>query len=232
LFTVILPAFLSAEETFKWQKISGAWQIKSERNSGYLFDQYSRSVDYGYSDLINNNSLISIDAPSGITRISSKIELLSPRAEDNHITVFFAAQSYRDFFGFRFAGRDKGFTEVQFIRSSVIDTTLPPSQKNNFRVEVLSSKVFVRQPSSPIDVTINIRGFEAELVIDGASVLKAEAQRSLSDGQFGFSHTNNLLRISDVAAYRGQSIVFSDNFTAQSIKSNVVNATVENKQAE
>jgi hypothetical protein len=198
-----------------WNKINGSWKIQAD--PARITDESQKTWEYGYSELINNRSIISCAAFSHITSIRTTLTP-ADAGDGNMLMIFFASSEYRKFHAFRLVGDKQTIHAVQFIQSDVIDPEKPKSLKNNFSISILSEKKIDLAYGSPLSVEIDISDTRAKISINRTFTFSAEAGEKLSDGSFGISHRLNALTVSSFQVFSGRKKIFEDDFSADRIK--------------
>ncbi len=210
---------LAKEKIFKWRKISGNWAIqKSCNGSHFLVERKGKTRQWGYSELINNNSIIAAKPLSGYTRIAFSIEIAEPMDNPVQILAFFAARDFRYFHAFRFSGSMEGIERVSLISSREKNPKLPRSVKWNFIIEENMTRDYLLEYKRNYRIDIRFNKNRVLLYIDKKRIASFISEEPLNSGRFGFSNRNASLRISDVKVYSGSRIIFEDDFSEDTIK--------------
>jgi hypothetical protein len=212
-----LQTILVGNSQYKWKKISGKWQVMKLNTGGVLYNPKPKAYKFGYSELINNNSIISYHPLKKVTKISFYWKAYNPQAENN-VMFFFNAASFKQFHGFRLTGNASQLTKIVLLRSEIKDTTRRRSARWNFSLTELASKKVAIPFSKVYKSTIVIKGSTCAFYLEDEKIFEAEARSNLADGNFGFSHLHNLLQISRVEVFSGNRLIFSDDFSQDSIK--------------
>lgn len=224
IITIVVVSELHANnKNYKWKQIAGKWKVYNKNNSSYLYNNRLKAYDFGNSELINHNSLISLKKINKLTSLKSEIEIFNPRKK-NQFMIFWSAKSYRNFYAFRFLGNSSKINKIEFIKSEVKDTTQPPSKRWNYLITTLKSKKIKLDFSKVYNVEIKLNKNICELFIDNKSILKVKIDKTFAKGSIGFSHEYNLVRIMDIKAYSNSSVIFEDDFSKDSIKRVIVRA--------
>ena len=230
-FTCGLYVFADdAEQVQKWQQISGNWSIRLDGGESCLIEPGSRPYNWGMSELINQNSVITL-ASFEQTKLVYTLQLNNDKKDPAaSALLFFGAQNYRTFYAFRFTGGVDCIKKVSLISCAIKDTTLPPSARGNFLITELGTADIQFDYAKRADCEIRINGKEVALFIDGKKVITAETPEAVKNGSIGFSAKGMAIRISHVKAYAKSSTVFEDDFSSDSIKKAVIKATIEQKK--
>jgi len=187
-----------------------------------LFDSKSKSIAYGYSELINTNSIISIPVMTKASRFETEIELFSP-SDSSSGTFIFTSQSYKSYYAVQLQGSKKGIEKAVLQQCAVKDTTLPPSAKNNFTITELASKPVSLKWGNPVKITITAKKKKLKADINGTEI-DFTLDSALPEGSVGFSHTNNLMKIRSIKVLSDNTVIFEDDFSQDRIKKMVYKA--------
>lgn len=221
---ILAVSFGSAQQNISsrhtWQQISGNWSVVLDNRESYLRESRGRSFNFGYSPLINLNSLISINEYSA-TSITHTFALHSPASASTYLT-FFAASDFRQFHAVQFSGGRANINTISIIRSTIKDTTKPRQEKGNFIVATLASQELPLDYGRAYTLTINIQGKTISVLIDNAQVLSHTLDDELEGGKIGFASRNCLPIIDNLKVFKGNNILFEDDFTKESIKKKVL----------
>lgn len=208
------PSFCDGD--FLWLKISGKWDIDNASRS--LVDTTSARASFGYNDLYDTNSIISMKSAETFTSLSCDFLLHTP-CDNNQFTVAFSiSNSNRNFIGVRFLGTKDNITRIALIQSSAKNDDLPSNTKNNFSVETLTDSEINLSYDSPVLLKIDLRKSKIKVSVNGKSSMEYFFKTKLPSGRFGFSHLNNLVQIKSFNALNGKTIVFTDDFLTNRIK--------------
>ncbi|MGL4368883.1 MAG: hypothetical protein ACRCUT_04320, partial [Spirochaetota bacterium] len=200
-----------------------------ETTARYLFDTKQKGYQFGYSDLINNNGIISTGKFSQPTRLTAAMDILSPSA-DNTATFFFAAESYKKFHALRIYGTKEKIEKAAIIRCELKDTTLPLDAKNNFVITVIDEKPLTCEWGKTIAIDITVKKQKKIKAKVNDIELSCALDAPLADGSAGFSHQNNLIRVHSVKVQSDGAVLFEDDFSADRIKRATVKAVKVPKQ--
>jgi hypothetical protein len=213
---LFLPYPAKSEDAIPlWNNINGRWLVSAETKQ--ISDESKKTWEFGYSELINNRSIISCERYSNITSIRTNI-LPTETSDGSMLMLFFSSSSYRSFYAFRFTGDKNSFTALQFIKSEIIDSSKPASKKNNFKITVLSEKKANYPYDKPLNLSININNKKAQIILNGKQELSFEAEEKLTDGFFGISHKFNAISASSFKVLSGKKTIFEDDFTTDKVR--------------
>lgn len=219
LGSAVTAADLSA---FSWRSINGKWIIDSQQK--ILCDTTTKSHQYHLSELIDNNSITTNSPLANANKIETTFYITDPN-ELSRFFLFFSGNSYRDFYGIELKGSIEKINTLSVIKSSIKDTTLSNSTKNNFQIDTLSTQPIDLQYNTDIKLRLEIKNKKCTVFINNKKALSFEGDRSLENGILGFSHRMNLLSVSSIKVWSGKKIIFEDTFEKDSIKRIVVQAT-------
>ncbi len=229
LFIFCLPIILPGQNSFKWKKISGRWEVRKDNKETYLLEKRAKSRMWGDSELINYNSIIKKKPPIDYTSIQFSMRVQSPVKPGVDVMTFFAAKHFREFYAFRFSGDKNELKRVRFIGSTIKDAAKTRSVKWNFIITNIITEECVLEYNKEYKIEIAILEKKAILYIDGKKVVEAESDRNLNNGRFGFSNRNVKLRIDNVKVFNGKEIVFKDDFSKDSIYRKILGGKLEKK---
>ena len=220
LFQCLSSNAITDEKTFKWKKISGRWEIQSSPNSNshFLWEGKVNTRQWGYSELINYNSIIAENPLNEYSRISFNMEIADPLDNPVQIMTFFAARNFRYFHAFRFSGVRAGLKKVSLISSREKNPELPRRVKWNFIIEEKLTKNCSLEYDKNYFIDIRFYGKKILLYINKKRVASFVSKEPLNSGRFGFSNRNASIKIADVKIYSGKKIVFEDDFSEDTIK--------------
>lgn len=219
LLCICNPSILLAQSTddYTWQQISGKWSCVFDNKESYLKESKGKSINFDYNPLINLNSIITTNQVHLFTTLAHTFSLNAPSSATTFIT-FFGASDYRQFYGVRFTGNESSITAVSLIQSTINDTTLPKEAKNNFTVTTLASKEVSLNYGQTYTLTIRINKNTAEIIIDEQPILTCALPNTLEAGKIGFASKNVLPIIDNLFVYNKKTLIFSDEFSQQSIR--------------
>ncbi|MEJ5362395.1 MAG: hypothetical protein WHV26_10070 [Spirochaetota bacterium] len=218
LLALIIFSISSAQQTntYTWQQISGNWSVVSDNKESYLRENRGKSFQFDYSPLINLNSIISTNEYS-FTVLHHTFSLHSPGNDSTHLT-FFSASNYRQFYAVKLAGNNSTIHTISLVASSIKDTTLPKDAKGNFVITTLSAREIALQYGTTHTLTITVHNKTISIAIDNAQVLSHTLDEELEEGSIGFASKNCIPIIDNLIVYKGNEIIFSDDFSKESIR--------------
>lgn len=228
---LLLPvSLIYPNKVFNWSIISGEWDIRKDNLKSFLISKNTKTRDWGYSELIGYNSLISLNPIINYSSFSFSFEISEVPQVNPDILFFFNAFDYRQFHSFKLLKIKNNTYKLSFINCSIKDTTLRPAVKWNYTITELASKDIELEYNREYRAEIRIRKNRATFYLDGKRLMEAEAPEALAGGKIGFSNRNAALRIADLKVYNGREIVFEDDFSKDSIKRYRVQATTMSKE--
>ncbi len=226
IFVVAIGA-TAEEENYKWKSVSGKWRTVNEEGASYLIETKIKAVNWGNSELINYNSIVTSQPGSGVTSLKILLRVSNPAGRSVNMIIFFALENFREFFAFRFAGNEKSLDQVQFINSKIIDKTKPPTEKWNYVISEMDGAKCNLDYNKDYKVEIVFKKEKADLLINGEKLLEGKADMDLGTGKFGFASRNAALRIDDVRAYKDSGIIFEDDFSKDRVQRIIIKGTTE-----
>lgn len=211
---------ITDEKTYKWMKISGNWETRKSCNdsSYFLWESKAKTRQWGYSELINNKSIIAENPLNEYSRITFNMEIADPIDNPVQIMAFFAARDFRYFHAFRFSGVRAGLKKVSLISSREKNPALPRRVKGNFIIEEKLTKDCVLEYDKNYFIDIRFYGKKILLFIDKKRIASFVSKEPLNSGRFGFSNRNASIKIADVKVYSGKKLIFEDDFSEDTIK--------------
>lgn len=214
-FAIKSPSFSDGD--FIWFQVSGKWDVDNSSNS--LVDTKKGAYQYGYSDLINNNTLISFRPIDKFTDFSSDIIVSEPVDECHASVLFSITDHYRSFYGIRLFGDTESINKLSLIKSDTNDSSLASSVKNNFTVKEIKSVSIKLSYNSPIKINIALKQGRIIIKLNDKKALEYSTESVIpGSGQIGFSHRNNFIRVKSVLVTINNNILFTDDFSKNRIK--------------
>jgi len=224
---ILMSTLVSANEKHNWQRFSGKWVVENSR----VTETNAWPATWNYYELINNNSLVSIQDFTGYSSIEFTIELFDRVKSPAEVLISFGVRSeYKNWlyhmYAFKISGGFWGINKVSLIHSDMKDKSLPYATKGNIFIDELASEKFCMKYKRKYDCRIDISGNEAALFIEGEKVLTGTLPSDNYKGRIAFSSKNTKLAIDNVRVKKGDKIVFEDNFDKDSIYVRTVQARV------
>jgi len=201
---------------YTWKKISGKWSIDTERK--VLKERKRWALDWGYSELINLNSIISEKRIPSFTEFKCSAKTQNPVKNKVQQMYFFSGKNFRHFHAVRLTGDKERFNTAEIIKCTPKDPTKSRKVKWNFKITPLASKEIdiPYDEKNKIEITNDDRNLE--LHINGSKILDADTDDELENVKIGFSSRNAAMEISGLSVKNGRDVVFKDDFTVDSIK--------------
>jgi hypothetical protein len=236
---LLLSLFLlNAEDNyFKWNKVSGKWEIQKDEQGPFLYEGRAKSIRWDSSEVINFNSIVTFNPLSDYSSIKYSIELIDPIQSPVETMLLLSLKDYRTFYAFKFVIDNHKDDELQFIGSKIKDPSLDKAVKKNFEITKIQKKKFSLEFGKCYSIEIRVNKNTAELFIDGKKELDAQTAEDMGKGRIGFSCRNAKIRVRSVKIYssgafgkgaafsKGERVVFEDDFSVDSIKRWTVKAT-------
>ncbi len=223
------PSF-AQEKKFIWLNITGKWEIRSDNKQFSLVESLRTTRKHDNSELVNYNSIITEDPIPDYSSIQFNFEMGGTPGTQSEMVVFFSAQDFRTYYGFKLKADGTKDAALIFHGSSIRDTTLRPHIKGNFVITDYATKDVPLEFNREYRAEVRVKKNRATLYLDGKKALEAEASEEIAGGKIGFSNRNSALRISDLKVYDGRTLVFQDDFSKDSIKRYQVKATTMSKE--
>ncbi len=200
-----------------WMRMNGNWEV---RNST-LNQTQEKAVQWNYHELINMNSIVSIQPLSGYTAISFLVEIQKPSEGASEFMVPFAVTSpkqhyYYNFLAFKFAGDEKKISRISLIKSERKDPSKPFTEKNNFTITEIASARCNIPYCKRLKCSITFSDGSAILKVNRKKMLEAPIPADLS-GKIGFAARNIRISIDDVKISKGDEILLSDDFSSDTL---------------
>ncbi|MGB4270275.1 MAG: hypothetical protein WBK20_13990 [Spirochaetota bacterium] len=209
--------FAQSQHHYTWQQISGNWSVVSDNKESYLRENRGKVYNFGYSPLINCNSIITTDELPEYTMITHTLAINAP-SNDAAFMTFFAATDYRQFYGVQFSANESSIYTVSIVQSDIKDTTLPRQAKGNFTVTTLASQELSLNPGQTYTIAIAINSKAISVLIDKTQVLSLKVPHQPHGGKIGFSSKHCIPIIDNLIVYNDNTIIFTDDFSKESIR--------------
>ncbi len=233
-FCVNLHANTVAEELsveHVWRQINGKWEIKKGEKNSYIIDNKVKSYRWGYNELINHNTIITLEPLETYSSINYNIIFSSPLKNDIRYMSTFSIKEDRVFYAFRFTGDEKSINKIEFIQSIVKDPEKKKSVKWNFDILSLKSIDYTLNFNTEYNVEIKIARKRTTLLLNRKPVMTVEIPASeVNSGQFGFSSLHFKPMIWDINVFDGRKKVFSEDFSTDRVRRVRVTGTIEKKK--
>ncbi len=228
-----LLAPLSAQESapdLVWRQINGIWEVVQGEKFNYVIDKKVKSHKWGYNELINHNTFITIEPLEKYDSISFTVKFTEPLKENVRFMMPFGIKQDREFYAFRLTGNENALLKIDFIQSVIKDPEKPPAERWNFEIKELKSTDFALAYNSDHDVVIKIEKKKTALYIDKKPVLVIDIPSSeVESGKFGFSSLHHKPMIRAIAVKHGRKVVFSEDFSKDRFRRIKVEGKIEKK---
>ena len=216
---IVSPLLLAdSDDDYKWQNISGNWKIISLGNKTYLTETSLKSYRLGYSELINANSIVTLNSIDKYSKIVFSSEFQNIFYNNANFTIVFSMKENRQFWGFRFEGGKESINRVKFIRSEIIDNSKSNKLRWNYKITSIDSKELNIQYNMPYDFEIRFFGKKVDLLLNRNSILISKIDDLVPSGKIGFSSTFLCPIIGNFTVYDSKNVVFNDDFKQDKIK--------------
>ncbi len=230
LLIVILILFsagiiqVPAENKYKWQRFGGKWVIANS----LLEEKQVWASPWYYYELLNYNTLISFNKIENYNTFKYTFKVLKPGIEIKtrdkepaFMTAFNVKSPYRSWYFHMFAvkitGNSDYLDKISLIFSDRIDKTKKYAVKHNTFVKELSSEKIKLDYGKEYTLNIDLSGNNALVTIDGKKVLEGQMPESDHGGKFALSSKNLQLKVKDFTVLHKNDVVFSDDFSHDTI---------------
>jgi hypothetical protein len=206
----------------KWLRMGGTWNVAN----GRAFESRGRSSFWDYHELMNFNGLVTDKLESDFTEITSKISLSDVKVTPVEMMLAFDLQSpemyyFYHFFAVKFIGDKDSIKTVSIIRSDRIDDTLPVRTKKNYKIETLYEQPCELEFGHDYDIkvakTTGKTGDLLTLYIDGKKIFAEKLPLTGIKGKFALSARGASLSIDYVIIKNRAAVIFTDDFSENSI---------------
>lgn len=206
----------SITQEYTWQQISGNWAVVYDNRESYLKESRGKTYIFNYSPLINLNAIIT-SKEVNFTTLTHTFSINAPSDSPLYFT-FFDCVDYRQFYAVQFTGDSTTIHTVSIIKSDIKDTTLPKQAKGNFIITTLATKPISLEYGKTYTLAISVQGNTISIAIDNAQVLSHTLDEELEGGKIGFASKNCIPVIDNLKVYKGNDIIFQDDFSKESIR--------------
>lgn len=231
LFTLIIIFFIShlySNEKSKWIKSGTTWDFTDSK----IVTRSPNVSPWGYYELSNLNSLISIEQFQSITDIEITASAFDKEKTPAEIMLSFAVSSEEPpwkyhLYAFKIAGGFWGMNKVTFIYSDKLDKSMPVNTKNNTFIKELASAEYKIKYDKMNNYRIQFEGSEVILYINDEKALSAPFPEKSHDGHIAISAKNVRIAIDKVVVKQNKIIIFEDDFSKNSLQIKYLKATRE-----
>ena len=230
---ILAVSLVSAKENHKWQRFSGKWVVENSR----VTETNGWTAPWNYYELINNNSIVSLEDFSGYSSIEFTMEIFDRKESPAEVLISFGVRSeYKNWlyhiYAFKISGGFWGINKVSLIHSDMENKTLPYATKNNIFINELASDSYSMKYKKKYNCRIDISGNEATFFVEGEKVITGTLPSDNYKGRIAFSSKNTKLAIDNVRVKKGDKVVFEDSFDEDSIYVRTVKARVVKSEDE
>lgn len=206
-------------------RLNGKWSVTN--NSA--IEEQAVVVPWNFYELLNYNSIISINPINNFSHINYKINLYEKEKNPVEMLISFAITSeskawYYHFYGFRISGGFWGINKVSFIYSDRLDKTKPYSEKYNSFIKELASSNYKIKYNKIYNYQISFEGSNVTLYINDEKVLSAPFPEKSYEGRIAISSKNMKIAIDKIEVKQNDKIIFQDDFDKESIFTRIVKA--------
>jgi len=195
----------------KWRQVSGQWGIEEKSGKNVLSESRLKTINWGYNEIINYNSIISIESFPKYNRINFNLEVKEPINENPLFQIILGMQTQMDFTAIRLLGYKKEINQIQFVESK------REGGKGKYHVTVLYSNILLIQPHQKYNIDVRFFEKKAVLRINNSIVREYQSSKLLGNGYIGFSVKDIRSYISDYCLFDGRNKIFEDDFKFDSI---------------
>ncbi|PKL37717.1 MAG: hypothetical protein CVV44_15355 [Spirochaetae bacterium HGW-Spirochaetae-1] len=209
----------NAEEQAKWYRIAGYWTVQDS----LLTENRGRSSIWGYHELMNYNTLVTVDSYPQYTNYSADIKIFNVKRTPVEILFAFLVNSphlhyYYNFYAFKLTGSAEKITRISLIQSQRKNDALPFNAKFNYTIKELQGVDYSLNYNEKHAIKITFDEKKATLNINGKPVISFELPVENMEGRFAISNRNASIQIDKITIKNGKEILFTDDFNYDSIK--------------
>lgn len=229
IFTIHSPAQESAP-TLVWRQVNGIWEVVQGEKFNYVIDKKVKSHKWGYNELINHNTFITIEPLEKYDSLAFNVKFTEPLKEDVRFMIPFGIKEDRVFYAFRLTGNENALLKIEFIQSIIKDPSKPVTERWNFEIKELKSADFAFAYNLEHAVEIRIERKKTTLFIDKKPVLAVDIPtEEVESGKFGFSSLHMKPMIWAIAVKHGRKTVFAEDFSKDRFRRIKVQGKIEKK---
>lgn len=215
-----------------WNQINGKWETVKIDNKYYLTELKNRSHNWGYSELLNNNSLVLLNPLEKWERITFECEFLDVFLSNPSFTFIFGMKEQRILHGFKFeqlSNVRNQFSTLKIIKSEILDNTKSYKENNNYRITNINMINTIVHYSVKQKFEIRAEDNKYSLLMNNKLIISFPSHDVLNAGLIGFSCINVQPIIGEIKVYNKKNLVFNDDFTIDKIKRIIVRGTLKKK---
>jgi hypothetical protein len=217
------------EREYKWFNITGSWDIVRDKSKSVLTESRIRVNTWNYSELVNNNSIVTFNSLSKYTKIAFNFELQTQLKKSTSFMIIFSMIDQNQFYAFKFSGNEYKLNKVSFINSKYKNPEKGGQIKGNFLISEYGLNEIDLDYGKRYKVLLKIDGYKVSLNVDNKSLLDVTSTDRIDKGKIGFAINQVKPFIDAVTVYDGRKIVFEDRFSTDLIKKISVTGTLERK---
>lgn len=209
---------LSQESYHNWQRLGGKWKILNSK----AVEERAWCINWGYYELINFNSIISLKPYDNFSSIEVDAELFDrDKSPAEFILSFNITSESLDWFyhmyAFKITGGFWGMNKVSFIYSDRADKTKPINTKNNTFIKELATTDFKIKYDKSYNYRVAFEGENVSLYINDEKILSAPFPEKNHHGRIAISSKNTKISIDKVTVKKNAQIIFEDDFNKDTI---------------
>ncbi|MCX7679712.1 MAG: hypothetical protein N2316_10910 [Spirochaetes bacterium] len=213
-----------------WRSINGLWEVVKGEKYNYVIDKKVKSYKWGYNELINHNTFVTIDPIEKYDSICFHVKFTEPLKENVRFMIPFSIKEDRVFYAFRFIGNENAILKIDFIQSAIKDLSKPIEVKWNFEVKELKTVEHALAFNIEYFMEIRIERKKTTLLIDKRPVLIVDVPaEEVDSGKFGFSSLHMKPMIWSIAVMQNRKAVFLEDFSKDRFRRVRVEGKVEKK---
>ncbi len=221
---------VEAEPNFVWRQINGIWSVEKGEKYNFITDSKITSYRWGYNELINHNTIITLEPLEAYDYISYGCRFADPREKDVRFMSSFGIKEDRVFYAFRLTGDAEGIKKIDFVRSTVKDPEKPKAVKWNFEITELASAECDIRYNTDYGVEIKIEKKRTSFLLNRKLILRAELPAGeVQSGQFGFSSLHMKPMLWNIAVKKGRKTIFKEDFATDTVRRVRVQGTIKKK---
>ncbi len=228
LVIILINCMTIAQGQYLWRQISGNWEILEETNQ--LIEKQGKTISWGYSELINNNSIETINELGAFTNATFNIEFNAPVHDQGFFLFFWGMLKQMEFSAIRFSAEGNKIRSIEYIESEFINKAIKGLSKWNFSVTVIESREVEMLPNRKYKCDLLFKNNNVSVLIDNKKVLSCTLRKNVTLGKVGFSNRNLIPAINEIKITDARKIIFQDHFINDSIKRIGVSGQIQKKQ--
>ncbi len=213
-----------------WRQVNGIWEIVQSDKFNYIIDNKITSYKWGYNELINYNTLITMEPIESYSCITYRLQFVDPLKKELRYMSPFGIKEDRIFYAFRFSGNDQGINKISFIQSTIRDIQKDIAVKWNYEIKENKSVDCSLPLGREYLIEIRISDKRTILLVNKKQMIVVDiAKEEVNSGKFGFSSLHVKPMIWDIKVYNRRKLVFSEDFSTDRVRRIKVRGTIEKK---